>query len=284
MIRTGRLLLTATLVATTFRVSLAAMPTPDAATIRAQGERVYVTYCVGCHGEKGDGKGPAADMLIVKPRDFTKGLFKFRSTPTGTLPTDEDLYRTITRGVNRTSMPEWSLLPDRERFAVVEYVKGFYPDWSKRGSGHSIYIPPVPADLGSPQSIARGRQLYEMLECGRCHGPEGLGDGPSAKTLAPDEWGNPQKPFNFTKGALKSGGAPQDVYRTFMTGLNGTAMPSYAEIFDNPDGDSIKPGDAWNLVSYVLSLRKSTIPAHQVIAPPPAEVAKAATDAKEQVP
>ena len=41
-----------------------------------------------------------------------------------------------------------------------------------------------------------------------------------------DAWGNPQHPFDFTKGRLKSGAAPEDVYRTFMTGLNGTAMLS----------------------------------------------------------
>ena len=228
------------------------------------GKVLYSTYCVGCHGEAGDGKGPAAAMLIVKPRDFTSGLYKFRSTPNGQLPTDADLMRTITKGVNRTSMPEWSLLPERERMALVQYVKSFYPGFKEVGPGHPIYIPAPPATRGSPESIARGRQLYEMLECGRCHGPKGLGDGPSAATLAPDSWGNPQKPFNFTKGALKSGAAPEDVYRTFMTGLNGTAMPSYADVFDEPDGENVKPGDAWNLVSYVLSLRTSDKPGVQV--------------------
>ena len=102
--------------------------------VRAAIKRVYETQCAGCHGEQGNGKGAAADMLIVKPRDFTKGLYKFRSTPNGTLPTDDDLYRTITKGVNRTSMPEWSLLPERERHAVVEYVKSFYPQWDERGA------------------------------------------------------------------------------------------------------------------------------------------------------
>ena len=220
-----------------------------------QGERVYSIHCVGCHGLAGDGRGPAAEMLIVKPRDFTSGIFKFRSTPNGSLPTDEDLYRTITRGVNRTSMPEWSMLPDRERFALVEYVKTFSPRWTQEAPGVPIFIPQPPAWLGSPESVARGRLLYEGLECGRCHGPDGRGDGPSALSLQPDEWGQPQRPFNFTKGALKSGASPQDVYRTFMTGLNGTAMPSYAEIFDQPDGENILTDDAWNLVSFILSLR-----------------------------
>ncbi len=59
-------------------------------------------------------------------------------------------------------------------------------------------------------------------------------------------------------GWLKSGPSPKDIYRTFMTGVGGTAMPSYADIFGEPDGENIKDGDAWNLVSYVLSLRTPT--------------------------
>ena len=225
-------------------------------TDAAEGRQVYERYCAGCHGVGGDGNGPAADMLLIKPRDFTRGTFKFRSTAAGTLPTDDDLLRTITRGLARTSMPEWSLLPERERRALVAYLKTFVPDWDERGAGPVVTIPPVPASLGTAESVARGREVYGLLECGTCHGETGVGDGPSARTLPADTWGNPQKPFNFTKGRLKSGGAPQDVYRTFMTGLNGTAMPSYGDIFDAPDGESIKDGDAWHLVSFVLSLRK----------------------------
>jgi cytochrome c oxidase cbb3-type subunit 2 len=222
---------------------------------RAEGAAVYERYCVGCHGARGDGQGPAAAMLLVKPRDFTKGLFKFRSTPSGMLPTDDDLLRVVTRGVYRTSMPEWSLLPERQRRAVVEYVKGFYPEWAARGAGIPVVVPPPPASLGTPVAVARGRELFVLLECTACHGERGQGDGPSAGTLEPDAWGNPQKPFNFTKGRLKSGSGPEDIYRTFMTGVNGTAMPSYYDIFAEPDGDNIRAGDGWNLVAYILSLR-----------------------------
>ena len=222
----------------------------------AEGRQIYERYCSGCHGNAGDGHGAAADMLLVKPRDFTKGVFKFRSTPSGSLPTDDDLLRTITRGLARTSMPEWSLLPERERRALVAYVKTFVSDWSERAPRRTVMIPPRPASLGTLESIERGKAVYGLLECSTCHGETGVGDGPSARTLPPDSWGNPQKPFNFTKGRLKSGGDPEDVYRTFMTGLNGTAMPSYEDIFAAPDGESILEGDAWHLVSYVLSLRK----------------------------
>jgi mono/diheme cytochrome c family protein len=233
------------------------------------GAVVYGRYCAGCHGASGDGAGPAAPMLITKPRDFTRGIFKFRSTPAGSLPTDADLFRTITRGVYRTSMPEWSLLPDRERWALVSWVKHFYPKWNERVAGEPIFIPRAPNDLTSSARIARGRELYVMLECTTCHGERGRGDGPSAATLAPDAWGHKQKPFDFTQGRLKSGAAPEDVYRTFMTGLNGTAMPSYADIFAAPDGENIREGDAWNLVAYVLSLRPA--------APQQAQAAAAAT-------
>jgi cytochrome c oxidase cbb3-type subunit I/II len=222
------------------------------------GAHVYTTYCVGCHGVKGDGKGPASQFLIVKPRDFTKGIFKFRSTPSGTLPTDQDLYKTISRGIYGTAMPGFALLPEPDRLAVIQYVKAFYPQWSQRGPGTSIVIPNPPKDLGSAKAVARGRQIYELLECAACHGQKGRGDGPSAASLEPDAWGNKQRPFNFTRGQLRSGPTVKDIYRTFMTGINGTAMPSYADIFSEPDGEYIKQGDAWNLVSYILSLRKET--------------------------
>ena len=238
---------------------LAALPVASArgagTDVHEEGARIYARYCAGCHGANGDGQGPAAAMLIVKPRDFTKGVFKFGSTPTGTLPTNEDLYRIITRGIYRTSMPEWSLLTERERVAVIQYIKGFSPEWAKRGSGQPIFIPAPPATLGSPESIARGREVYQNLGCRACHGEHGRGDGPSAATLQPDIWGNKQKPFDFTSGRLKSGPNPQDVYRTFMVGVGGTAMPAFGDTFNAPDGETFKEGDAWHLVSYVLSLR-----------------------------
>ncbi len=230
-------------------------PVSQLDALAAHGKQVYDRYCVGCHGEKGDGKGSAARLLVVKPRDFTKGVFKFRSTPSGTLPTDEDLYKIITRGVYRTSMPDWALVPERDRLAVIQYIKTFYPEWKAQGPGKSIFIPEPSETLGSPESIARGKELYTLLECTACHGETGRGDGPSAAKLDLDAWGNKQKPFDFTKGRLKSGPSPKDVYRTFMTGVSGTAMPSYADIFGEPDGENIREGDAWNLASYVLSLR-----------------------------
>jgi cytochrome c oxidase cbb3-type subunit 2 len=88
------------------------------------GKEVYERRCVGCHGVKGDGNGPAATFLHqVRPRMFTAGIFKFRTTPTGSLPTDGDLLRVVTRGVRGTAMPSWHELPEKDRLAVIQYIK-----------------------------------------------------------------------------------------------------------------------------------------------------------------
>lgn len=224
--------------------------------LETEGKEVYLRHCVGCHGEQGDGKGPASAMLIVKPRDFTSGVYKFGSTPSGSLPTDEDLYKVITRGLYRTSMPEWSLLAEKERVGVVQYLKTFSPRWQQERPEAPIHVPEPPEWLDTPESVARGREVYKSLQCEKCHGAAGKGDGPSAATLDPDVWGNPQKPFDFTQGRLKSGPSAKDIYRTFMTGVNGTAMPSYGDVFAEPDGEYIREGDAWHLISFTRSLRK----------------------------
>ena len=56
-------------------------------------------------------------------------------------------------------------------------------------------------------------------------------------------------PFDLTKGHMKGGTTGADLYRVFMTGLNGTPMPSFVE--------SIAPDEAWDLVHYIQSLAGS---------------------------
>src|ERR1700689_2668198 len=68
----------------------------------------YRRFCVGCHGPLGDGNGENFPWVDPKPRDFQMGVFKCRSTPTGTLPADKDLFDTIARGMARSNMPQWS--------------------------------------------------------------------------------------------------------------------------------------------------------------------------------
>jgi cytochrome c oxidase cbb3-type subunit I/II len=221
----------------------ASAPPPGSAS---RGQVVYERYCVSCHGSQGDGAGEAAEFISPKPRDFRQGMFKWRSTPSGNLPTVGDLEKTITDGVYGTHMPTWYTIGHRNRLDVISYIQTFSSRWSTEEIPPSIVIPPPPPRTA--ESLAAGKALYDKLECAKCHGDGGKGDGPSSHELKND-WGDPIVPADLTAGHFKCGGTPADIYRVFMTGLNGTPMPSYV--------DSIKPDEAWQLVHYIESLSTS---------------------------
>jgi mono/diheme cytochrome c family protein len=204
----------------------------------------YRRYCVGCHGPLGDGNGENFPWVDPKPRNFQLGVFKCRSTPTGTLPTDQDLFDSIGRGFDRSNMPQWNTLTRQERADLVAWVKHFSPRWAGEKPGAPIQIPSEPEVTAD--RIKAGRDVFARVQCWKCHGVLGLADGPSASTLT-DDLGRPIAPFNFAEGARpKCGSTDQDIYRIFMTGLDGTPMPSYA--------DNIKPDEAWDLVFYLRTL------------------------------
>ncbi len=278
------------------------------ANLVQRGHLVYLKYCAGCHGEYGDGQGVAAARLITQPRDFTSGIYKFRSTDSGSLPLEADLHRTINRGLSRVSMPGFPLMPETEKLAVIEYIKAFYPAWEAEKDRRLIVpIPRPPEDLNTEVRLTRGRMVYLQMGCDSCHGTDGRGTG-ATQTEYVDAWGNPQKPFDFTRGALKGGNAPEDIYRTFHTGLR-SIMPAFggdtlaavtADGFDaltaklEPgEGDQLAavladyPADgnavfsemsdserldlaarnSWDLVAYIMSLRRSTSTAAAVLGP-----------------
>jgi mono/diheme cytochrome c family protein len=209
------------------------------------GKAAFPRYCDGCHGVRGDGNGTLAPYLDPKPRDYTMGIFKCRSTPTGTLPTDEDLYNTMSRGFVTAAMPPWAPLPPQTRMDIVVYLKGFSPRFANEGPGVPITIPAETAV--TIDSIRHGRELYTKLECARCHGPLGRGNGPDAPTLVNIKK-QPLPPYDFTvTDRFKCGGTNSDLYRTFMTGMDGSPMVSYA--------DKLTPDQAWDLVHYVRTLQ-----------------------------
>jgi len=204
----------------------------------------YRRYCVGCHGPLGDGNGENAMWIDPKPRDFELGIFKCRSTPTGTLPTDSDLFDTIGRGLDRSNMPPWNPLSTQQRVDLVAYVKHFSPRWTTEKQGTPIQIPAEPEI--TPDRVKAGQDVFAKMQCWKCHGVTGKANGPSASTLTDDQ-NRPILPFNFTEGARpKCGSTDVDLYRIFMTGLDGTPMPSFA--------DNIKPEEAWDLVFYLRTL------------------------------
>ena len=243
------------------------------------GERAYEMHCTGCHGSTADGAGPAARHLDPRPRAIAKGVFKFTSTATGEPPLREDLFQTLTRGLAGSSMPDFRLLSSELRWDMVEYVRyiamrGAFrrlvleiaqddeevPDeedmleyaeivleaWSPQ------YLKPVFPPITEPEydedSVERGREVFtdtSGANCSSCHGVTGIGDGPSSGDFR-DDWGYPIVPRDLTTGVFRAGNSSADIYRSIMTGINGTPMPSY--------GSSIPPEDIWALVHYIQSL------------------------------
>ena len=131
------------------------------------GATVYKHMCVYCHGADGNGGGKAMAYLYPWPRDFRKGVFKHRSTPSGSLPLDKDIFRTISRGVPGTSMPAWKgALSEDEAWSVVEYIKGFSRRFKEEEPKPAIVVGEPPPT--TPEAIAKGRGLYQELRCARC--------------------------------------------------------------------------------------------------------------------
>ena len=207
------------------------------------GKVVYERKCAGCHGDKGDGKGPAAELLAPKPRDFTAGLYKIRTTANKT-PTDQDLFRVITEGMPGTSMPPWAVLPEKDRWNLVAYVKTFAADKFKEAPKKLE----LPKDVAaSPESVTRGKEMFEAIECHKCHGTEGRADGPSRAELK-DEWGNPIAPANLTKRwTFRGGPGRTEIATRLANGVLGTPMPAFLDSVE-------KPEDIWHLTNFIVSL------------------------------
>lgn len=235
------------------RLEINEMTIPQSQELISYGENVYQRRCLGCHGANGDGNGLAATFLKVRPRNFQYALFKFRVTPSGSLPTDGDLMRTLNRGIRGTAMPSFHMLQNKDRLAVIQYIKyELSKDRSDPDSPYAYFAeeePEQPFYLGYPPApstelVVQGKAIWQDAKCWECHGNEGKGDGDKAELE--DDFGYPIPPANLTKGLFKSGAGVKDIYRTITTGINGTPMPSYA--------DSLPDEDRWALSYYVLSL------------------------------
>lgn len=262
-----------------------------------KGKKIYEKKCINCHGEKGDAKVPATPLLYPEPRDFTKGLFKIKNTHRGELPTEEDIFQVITKGMPGTSMPGWAELPLEERWGLVYYIKSFSERFTKAKEDGKYPPPtikvgkPIPS---SPESIKKGEEIFFELECDMCHGEDGRGDGFKALKMK-TKWGTKILPRDLSRNwNFSRGHTPEDIYRTIRIGVEGTPMPSFANILDNPsaededdeeeeeedeEGGAKEPPKApatqmsgeertWHLVNYTLSLspteKPKTMAAYQV--------------------
>ena len=228
--------------------------------------QIYLKQCAPCHGEEGFGDGKAAYLLRPRPRDFSYGKFVLVSTD-NRIPTDEDLFRTISRGLPGSAMPPWSHLPEDDRRSLVRYVRALAhhgkvkrlmglnggPEAEKPMTrkaaeelatyqfeiGQPLAVPPeVPA---SEAALKRGRQIY-VDTCAKCHGQQGKGDGSEAME---DDLGFRAFPRDFTSGIFKGSPEGKELAYRLMGGMPGTPMPST---------DFRSPDDLWATVHYILSI------------------------------
>ena len=218
------------------------------------GKVVYDKQCAQCHGKEGDADGPGALYMLPRPRVFKdNGAYKFRTTASGAMPTDQDLFNIITIGIPGSAMPGFSVLGEQDRWDLVAFIKSLNADFADPDYAEDIVtldelVDPKPI-ASSPESLEKGKALYEEAKCAQCHGENGRGNGSSFNDLK-DNWGTPILPANLANPETFRGGAkPADIFRSITTGLDGTPMPSYR---DSPPLDDIE--NRWHLVNYVLSL------------------------------
>jgi mono/diheme cytochrome c family protein len=225
-------------------VALAVVLAPSVAHAQ-DAAALYRARCAVCHGPDGRGDGPAASLLTPPPRDFTTGVYKFRSTPAGTLPTEADVLRTITRGLSGTSMPPFAdLLSEAERRALARHVLALAP--ASRPTAPPIRVPPF---NWRPVLPVRGAQAYARAGCGDCHGADGRGNGWRPKREGPT---GEVPPTNLTEPWTFRGGTQiDDIALRILGGIDGSPMPSY--------GGTLSRNEALLIAAYVLSLGREPI-------------------------
>lgn len=247
-----------------------------------EGERVYRNYCIGCHGPEGQGDGEAARFLYPAPRDFQKAQFKFMSTRFGQLPTDEDLYRSISEGLRGSSMPAWKQLGDARIRAVIEYIKTFSDVWDLPPAPAIPFVTdPYVAAEDKSEAIARGEVAYHgFFSCWNCHpayvdeekmNQYAVAMGGVAKETFRDDlhqtaikMDSDSKTIfapDFLRDQVKSGTQVRDLYRSIAAGITGTAMPTWIDAAgDAPVDENGKPlasqEDIWAMAYYVQDLVK----------------------------
>ncbi|MFQ6017424.1 MAG: c-type cytochrome [Kiloniellaceae bacterium] len=216
--------------------------------------RVYRTRCAQCHGAEGEGDGPAADRLYPRPRDFTLGVFKYKTTDADSeFPSDDDLRKTIREGLPGTSMPAWEKqLTGPQIDGLIRLIKEF-GEWSEEDE-EELGLAPI--DMGtrvesSPDSIARGAKLFKKA-CVQCHGEAGRADVPSGKKLK-DDWGERIWPRNLTRPETwRWTRDAKDIFQRISAGIRGTPMPEHAT--------TMSVRDRWDVANYVMTLRENAVP------------------------
>ncbi len=256
------------------------------------GKELYQFRCEVCHGENGVGDGVAAEFMYPKPRDFSLGLFKYKSSPGTQLPRDEDLFNTIKTGLPGTAMPGWglkgrALLTDEQIRSLIPVIKGFdiTMAWPPEDADEEAFdddgfytktdfrvitgVEPITGQIAySEESVEKGRLAF-LKSCSECHGDDGRGNIQSGKKLE-DDWGNRIWPRNLTKPwtwratqSLAATDKERDetikaIYARLSIGIPGTPMPAHRALEEgNPD--PVRLEDRWHISNFVYSLRETAV-------------------------
>ena len=254
----------------------------------SDGNALYQFRCAACHGENGNGDGPAAEFLYPRPRDFGLGLFKYKSSPGTNLVRDEDLFDTIKHGLAGTGMPGWaSVMTDEQIRSLIPVLKrfDFTAAWAPEDAADEDFdddglytkdnfrvetlVEPLEGQVPySDESIAKGRQAFESA-CEECHGEAGRGNIISGKRLE-DDWGYRIWPRNLTAPwtwrATNVAGNDEssrdqtisNIYQRLSIGIPGTPMPAHRAETEG-DEDPVSLEDRWHIANYVYSLRNGEV-------------------------
>ncbi len=227
----------------------------------------FARHCAACHGVSGRADTMAGLALKPRPRDFTQAQFRFRTTPQGSLPTVDDLVRTIREGLPGSAMPSFrGALPDAQIRGLAEYVQSLAPEGMRERQEVPVEYAVPAAD--APASGIPGRALYVLLQCDTCHGADGSGTGPSSHGLS-NELGAPIHPTDFRYAPMKGGRDENAIMRDLLTGLAGTPMPAYGDalLFTREEIEQIAAGsDAAAEDRQALSALANGAPAEAALA------------------
>ncbi len=227
---------------------------PNAALSEEVVDAIYMQRCSQCHGEEGDGLGVAAEFMYPAPRDFTLGLFKYKTTDSDSeFPTDDDLRGTIRDGLTGTAMPGWKeLLSDAEIDALIEKIKvlGYWDGESAEELGLSpIEMGAMPA--ATPEMLVLGQEQFLKI-CAECHGNEGRGNITSGKRLA-DDAGARIWPRNLTHPeSWRVTLDTQDIFQRLSVGIPSSPMPEHTTALDVET--------RWAIANYVVTLQANATP------------------------
>jgi DMSO reductase family type II enzyme heme b subunit len=218
-------------------------------TVNAQpdGEKLYNDWCAQCHGYDGDGKGYASGIYTLpQPRDFTLGTYKFRTTPSGDPPLDEDIIRATRKGNPGTSMPPWSRFSDEEVEAIVEYIKEFAEEtFEIEGEAFEVGAAPAVSD----ELLQEGKEIFDKAKCWECHGRYGRGEGEKGwQDKFKNDWGTRAYPTDLTHAwEYRNGFSVEDIYRSVTSGFDGTPMASFQSSYSDRE--------RWALSHFVKSIQ-----------------------------